>query len=156
MTHRHYTANWPRCRDCGAIAGDCSEYCDDCQDDYERDEAEALEAGQKVICNGHAGTIIEICQGQMEGMATVRVPGGMVCVSLASLRPTAEADCVPAASECTCRMPYVPSAALEPPEPILDRYCPVHGDGGPDPDHALEARRDQIRQDRHFPLNSED
>jgi len=106
MTHRHYTASWPRCRDCGAIADDFSEYCDDCRDERDQIEADA------------EGVTIDV-----------------------------EADCVPAASACTCRMPYVSSAALEPPEPILDRYCPVHGDGGPDPDHALEARRDQIRED---------
>ena len=112
MTYRHYTASWPRCRDCGAIAGDCSEYCDDCRDEREQIEADEAEA--------------------------------------------AEADCVPAASECTCRTPYVSSAALEPPEPILDRYCPVHGDGGPDPDAAWDARLDQIREDRDFPPNNED
>lgn len=58
-------------------------------------------------------------------------------------------DYVPAASECTCRTPHVSSAALEPPEPILDRYCPVHGDGGPDPDAALEEQRDRAREDRN-------
>jgi hypothetical protein len=54
-------------------------------------------------------------------------------------------DSVPTESICTCTMPYVPSNALYPPEPILNRYCPIHGDGGPDPDRALEERREAIR-----------
>jgi hypothetical protein len=54
-------------------------------------------------------------------------------------------DFVPPEAVCSCTMPYVDSATVDPPEPILDRYCPIHGDGGPDPDAALEAQREAIR-----------
>lgn len=33
---------------------------------------------------------------------------------------------------CTCRMPSVNSASVDPTEPIVDPWCPVHG--GRDPD----------------------
>ena len=49
--------------------------------------------------------------------------------------------------DCTCRMPVVHSTDIDPPEPILDRYCPIHGDGGPDPDEAYDARRDRQFED---------
>lgn len=109
--HRHYSYYWRRCRDCGAIAVDCSEYCEDCRDIHAQIEADEREAQ--------------------------------------------EADSIPSEAVCSCTMPYVPSNALYPPEPILDRYCPIHGDGGPDPDRALEERRDQIREDRN-PRDNED
>lgn len=41
---------------------------------------------------------------------------------------------------CTCRMESVNSASIDPPEPIIDRYCPVHA--GYDPDRALQEARD--------------
>ena len=66
------------------------------------------------------------------------------------------ADYVPATFECTCTPRYASSAAAEPPDYILDRYCPLHGDGGPDPDAARDARLDQIRFERDFPSNNED
>ena len=34
---------------------------------------------------------------------------------------------------CTCRMESVNSASIDPPEPIIDKYCPLHG-YAPDPD----------------------
>ena len=100
--HRHYTAQWQRCRICAAIANDQGDYCDDCALEISERAAEAADA----------------------------------------------LDEVPAISECTCTPRYASSAALEPPEPILDRYCPLHGDGGPDPDAARDARLDQIRFER--------
>jgi hypothetical protein len=40
---------------------------------------------------------------------------------------------------CTCRMSSVNSASIDPPEPILDPWCPLHGK---DPDDEREKRRD--------------
>jgi hypothetical protein len=40
---------------------------------------------------------------------------------------------------CTCRMSPVHSTDIDPPEPIVDRWCPVHGRN---PDHAYEEWRD--------------
>lgn len=42
---------------------------------------------------------------------------------------------------CTCTMSSVNSASIDPPEPVLDPWCPVHG--GRDPDRELEQRRDE-------------
>jgi hypothetical protein len=46
---------------------------------------------------------------------------------------------------CTCRMNSVNSASLDPPEPILDPWCPIHGK---DPDVEYEKRRDDALWDR--------
>lgn len=51
-------------------------------------------------------------------------------------------------AECTCRMSSVNSATIDPPEPILDRECPVHGSPR-DPDAEYEAKRD----DKDMPWN---
>lgn len=40
---------------------------------------------------------------------------------------------------CTCRMSTVNSASIDPPEPIVNEWCPVHGR---DPDQELQRRRD--------------
>lgn len=42
---------------------------------------------------------------------------------------------------CTCRMETSHSASIDPPEPIMDRYCPLHGNA-PDPDEAYDRARD--------------
>lgn len=42
---------------------------------------------------------------------------------------------------CTCSMESSHSASIDPPEPIVDRECPLHGDGF-DPDAARDARID--------------
>lgn len=47
---------------------------------------------------------------------------------------------------CTCRMESVHSASIDPPEPIADKNCPLHG-WAPDPDDALEEQR-ELRADR--------
>jgi hypothetical protein len=41
---------------------------------------------------------------------------------------------------CTCRMESVSSASIDPPEPIVDGWCPVHG--GRDPDAERDRQRD--------------
>lgn len=41
---------------------------------------------------------------------------------------------------CTCRMETVHSASIDPPEPILNQWCPVHGRR--DVDAMNDARRD--------------
>ena len=41
---------------------------------------------------------------------------------------------------CTCRMETVHSASIDPPEPIIEPWCPVHGNR--DPDAEYERRRD--------------
>lgn len=44
------------------------------------------------------------------------------------------------AEGCTCRMESVSSASIDPPEPIVDGWCPVHG--GRDPDAERDRQRD--------------
>jgi hypothetical protein len=41
---------------------------------------------------------------------------------------------------CTCRMSVVHSIDIDPPEPIIDKWCPVHGR---DPDQAYEEWRER-------------
>jgi len=45
--------------------------------------------GQKVICNGHKGTVTKVCDGQLSGMVEVRLERGSVCV------PYVYPDCYP-------------------------------------------------------------
>jgi hypothetical protein len=42
---------------------------------------------------------------------------------------------------CTCRLSTVHSNDIDPPEPVIDRDCPLHGNA-PDPDYELERKRD--------------
>lgn len=42
---------------------------------------------------------------------------------------------------CTCTMEHSHSASIDPPEPIVDSACPLHGNA-PDPDEAYERMRD--------------
>jgi hypothetical protein len=51
--------------------------------------------------------------------------------------------CTPGAREegCTCRMSSVNSATIDPPEPVIDKYCPLHG-WAPDPDDERQRRRE--------------
>lgn len=42
---------------------------------------------------------------------------------------------------CTCRMSPVNSASIDPPEPIVDRNCPLHGSYR-DPDAEREEQRE--------------
>lgn len=44
---------------------------------------------------------------------------------------------------CTCRMESVNSASIDPPEPIIDQWCPVHG--GRDPDVEYEQQPEDAR-----------
>jgi len=39
------------------------------------------QVGQKVLCDGFKGRIIEVCTGKLEGMVVVRLDRGTVCVS---------------------------------------------------------------------------
>ena len=41
---------------------------------------------------------------------------------------------------CTCQMEITHSASIDPPEPIINEWCPVHGNR--DPDAEYEAHRD--------------
>lgn len=49
------------------------------------------------------------------------------------------------AQGCTCRVAYIWSNAIDPPEPVRDRNCPLHG-CEPDPDEA----RERASEDREF------
>jgi hypothetical protein len=42
---------------------------------------------------------------------------------------------------CTCGMSRVYRAYIDPPEPEIDKYCPLHG-CAQDPDEERERRRD--------------
>lgn len=61
-------------------------------------------------------------------------------------RPTPE-PCSNAAKAqgCSCRIPIARSTDLEPPEPRIDKWGPVHGC---DPDYKLQKQRDDAH-DRH-------
>lgn len=56
---------------------------------------------------------------------------------------------------CTCRLSAVHSASIDPPEPVLDINCPVHGKyrpGGIDPDDEADRRReDDSSRERRSP-----
>lgn len=45
--------------------------------------------------------------------------------------------------ECSCRSSNVHSTDIDPPYQIRDRRCPVHGDGGPDPDDLRDNRMER-------------
>lgn len=49
------------------------------------DFAGKLAAGQKVRCNGYEGRVTKVCDGQLTGMAEVRLAGGIVCVDITDL-----------------------------------------------------------------------
>lgn len=40
---------------------------------------------------------------------------------------------------CTCRVPFAGPTDIDPPEPKIDQWCPLHGR---DPDWELQKRRD--------------
>ena len=40
---------------------------------------------------------------------------------------------------CICRMPFAHSAQIDPPEPVINEWCPIHGR---DPDFELQKLRD--------------
>ncbi len=42
--------------------------------------------------------------------------------------------------ECTCRLESVNSASIDPPEMIVNEWCPTHGR---DPDEELQKQRDR-------------
>lgn len=44
-----------------------------------------MQRGTKVLCNGYQGTVVEVCDGQLEGMAVVRLDSGTVCVDIHEL-----------------------------------------------------------------------
>ncbi len=44
---------------------------------------------------------------------------------------------------CNCRMESVSSASLDPPEPIINPWCPHHG--GRDPDYERDRRLEEAR-----------
>ena len=49
---------------------------------------------------------------------------------------------------CTCRMSSVNTASIDPPELILNPWCPVHS--GRDPDEENDRRRDDAEFDRQM------
>jgi len=46
---------------------------------------EEIGPGTELFCNGYPGKVKELCTGQLEGMAIVRLAGGDVCVSIVEL-----------------------------------------------------------------------
>jgi len=42
---------------------------------------------------------------------------------------------------CTCSVPFASSYDIDPPEPRMDRYCPLHGNQT-DPDDARDRQID--------------
>lgn len=46
---------------------------------------------------------------------------------------------------CTCRMETVNSASIDPPEPIVDPWCPLHGSR--DSDREYDEMRDDAMRD---------
>ena len=72
----------------------------------------------------------------------------MACIHIGQVAPAKDEDADPpepctaeARMEgCTCSMESVNSASIDPPEPIINKWCPLHG--GLDPDAEYERRRD--------------
>lgn len=48
---------------------------------------------------------------------------------------------------CSCSVPCARSTDIDPPEPRIDRNCPLHGNA-PDPDAAYDAARDDAMERR--------
>jgi len=46
---------------------------------------EDIKVGTELFCNGYPGTVTKICDGQLKGMAEIRLSRGGVCVSLSEL-----------------------------------------------------------------------
>jgi hypothetical protein len=59
------------------------------------------------------------------------------------------------AAGCTCRMSPVNSATIDPPEPIIDRSCPLHGSER-DPDDARDEMLERRAEARAHPEWNED
>lgn len=51
---------------------------------------------------------------------------------------------------CTCYVPTATAYDFDPPEPKIDRYCPLHG-WAPDPDDERDRRRDDALCERNRP-----
>jgi hypothetical protein len=58
------------------------------------------------------------------------------------------------AGGCTCRMSPVNSASIDPPEPIIDGWCPLHG--GRDPDAERDEQLEREADARAHPEWNED
>jgi hypothetical protein len=56
---------------------------------------------------------------------------------------------------CTCSHTPVDTATIDPPDLILDPWCPIHGK---DPDEEYERRRDDERwfEDNFEPIHDDD
>lgn len=50
-----------------------------------KEQASEAAVGQVVMCNGFVGAIIEIHGGDMNGMVTVRLKRGTICLGLADI-----------------------------------------------------------------------
>jgi hypothetical protein len=46
-----------------------------------------MTTGDQVTCNGFAGTVTKMCDGQLTGMAEVRLGSGTICVDVSELNP---------------------------------------------------------------------
>ena len=46
-----------------------------------------MKKGDKVFCNGYFGTIVEVCDGQLQGIIKVRLDSGLVCVPVSRVKP---------------------------------------------------------------------
>lgn len=44
---------------------------------------------------------------------------------------------------CTCHVPFAGPTAIDPPDPKIDKWCPLHGK---DPDRALEDIQDHMKR----------
>lgn len=81
---------------------------------------------------------VGIDDGRYRGMATVADAIAVIC----GLAENPDPCTAPARAQgCTCTMESVHSASIDPPEPIVSRSCPVHGDAR-DPSDVYKAARD--------------
>ena len=51
------------------------------KENHNTNKGDKMSEGSKVICNGYAGTIIEVHKGVLLGMVSVRLRAGVVCVA---------------------------------------------------------------------------
>jgi hypothetical protein len=103
----------------------------DYQAHYEGEEDERMATGHGRTA---ADAVVDLIENHPRGVQCERD-----CVE-----PTEKPEpCTEGAREggCTCRMETVHSASIDPPEPIVDQWCPLHG--WRDADREYDEMRDR-------------
>jgi hypothetical protein len=102
-------------------------------------EARALEALRIALDAAHTAAVVADAEDIRDYLADLVSD----CAVLIADDEEAQEPCTDAARArgCSCRMQTVYATMIDPPEPIVDKFCPLHG--GCDPDAAYEKWRDK-------------